>query len=122
MCVEDELAVDGVAHVALEGSQGFLLRLALGELAVEVGAPFRVAMADLADGGEVDAVVLLSLDGLRVSEACGANIEDLAVQRGHRTLAIVGMGNRPAVIPLVPRTARTLDLVIGERHEEPILC
>ena len=30
--------------------------------------------------------VLLGLNGLRVSEACGANIEDLAVQRGHRTL------------------------------------
>ena len=66
--------------------------------------------------------VLLGLNGLRVSEACGANIEDLAVQRGHRTLAIVGKGNRPAVIPLVPRTARTLDLAIGERHEGPILC
>jgi hypothetical protein len=25
------------------------------------------------------------------------------------------------VIPLVPRTARTIDLAIGERHEGPIL-
>jgi hypothetical protein len=66
--------------------------------------------------------VLLGLNGLRVSEACGANIEDLAVQRGHRTLAIVGKGHKPAVIPLVPRTARTIDLAIGERHEGPILC
>jgi integrase/recombinase XerD len=65
--------------------------------------------------------VLLGLNGLRVSEACGANIEDLAVQRGHRTLAIVGKGNKPAVIPLVPRTARTIDLAIGECHEGPIL-
>jgi integrase/recombinase XerD len=65
--------------------------------------------------------VLLGLNGLRVSEACGANIEDLAIQRGHRTLAIVGKGNQPAVIPLVPRTARTLDLAIGEHHEGPIL-
>jgi integrase len=38
--------------------------------------------------------VLLGLNGLRVSEACGANIEDLAVQRGHRTLAIVGKGQQ----------------------------
>lgn len=30
--------------------------------------------------------VLLGLNGLRVSEACGTNIEDLAFQRGHRTL------------------------------------
>jgi integrase/recombinase XerD len=65
--------------------------------------------------------VLLGLNGLRVSEACGTNIEDLAVQRGHRTLRILGKGNKPATIPLVPRTARTIDLVVGERHEGPIL-
>jgi integrase/recombinase XerD len=65
--------------------------------------------------------VLLGLNGLRVSEACGTNIEDLAVQRGHRTLRILGKGSKPATIPLVPRTARTIDLVVGERHEGPIL-
>ena len=65
--------------------------------------------------------VLLGLNGLRVSEACGANIEDLGFERGHRTLQIVGKGNKPAGIPLVPRTARTIDLAIGERHDGPIL-
>jgi len=65
--------------------------------------------------------VLLGLNGLRVSEACGANIEDLGIERGHRTLQIVGKGNKPAGIPLVPRTARTLDLAVGERTEGPIL-
>lgn len=50
--------------------------------------------------------VLLGLNGLRVSEACATNIEDLGIERGHRTLAIVGKGNKPATIPLVPRTAR----------------
>ena len=65
--------------------------------------------------------VLLGLNGLRVSEACATNIEDLAFQRGHRTLHIVGKGNKPATIPLVPRTARTIDLAVGERHEGPIL-
>src|SRR5262245_34152785 len=43
--------------------------------------------------------VLLGLNGLRVSEACATNIEDLAFQRGHRTLAILGKGNKPATIP-----------------------
>ena len=65
--------------------------------------------------------VLLGLNGLRVSEACGANIEDLGFERGHRTLQIVGKGNKPAGIPLVPRTARTIDLAIGERSDGPIL-
>jgi len=57
----------------------------------------------------------------RVSEACGTNIEDLGFDRGHRTLRIVGKGNKPAVIPLVPRTARTIDLAVGERSEGAIL-
>ena len=59
--------------------------------------------------------VLLGLNGLRVSEACATNIEDRRSERGHRTLQIVGKGNKPAVIPLVPRTARTIDLAVGER-------
>jgi site-specific recombinase XerD len=66
-------------------------------------------------------VVLLGLKGLRVSEACATNIEDLGIERGHRTLRIVGMGNKPATVPLVPRAARTIDLAVGERHEGPIL-
>jgi integrase len=65
--------------------------------------------------------VLLGLNGLRVSEACGGNIEDLGFERGHRTLRIVGKGNQPATVPLVPRTARTVDLVVAERTEGPIL-
>ena len=65
--------------------------------------------------------VLLGLNGLRVSEACGTNVEDLGLERGHRTLRIMGKGNKPAVIPLVPRTARTVDLAVGERTEGPIL-
>jgi integrase len=56
-----------------------------------------------------------------VSEACATNIEDLGFDRGHRTLRIIGKGNKPATIPLVPRTARTIDLVVRERFEGPIL-
>ena len=44
------------------------------------------------------------------------------MERGHRTLRILGKGNKPAVIPLVPRTARTIDLAVGDRSAEPILC
>ena len=57
--------------------------------------------------------VLLGLNGLRVSEACETNVEDLAFERGHRTLKIMGKGNKPAVIPLVPRAARTIDRAVG---------
>lgn len=65
--------------------------------------------------------VLLGLNGLRVTEACETNIEDIGFDRGHRTLSIVGKGATPATIPLVPRTGRTLDLAIGERISGPIL-
>ncbi len=77
--------------------------------------------AELFDHSHAALAVLLGLNGLRVSEACATNIEDLGLERGHRTLRIVGKGNKPAVIPLVPRTARTVDLAIGERCRGPIL-
>ncbi len=57
----------------------------------------------------------------RVTEACGTNIEDLGFECGHRTLKILGKGRKPATIPLVPPTARTIDLDVGERCEGPIL-
>jgi integrase/recombinase XerD len=77
--------------------------------------------AEQYDHAHAALALLLCLNGLRVSEACATNVEDLAVERGHRTLRIVGKGNKPATIPLVPRTARTVDLAVGERHEGPIL-
>ena len=57
--VEDELAVDGVAHVALERPQGLSLGLALGHLALEVDPTIRVRLADLGDRHHVDGVVEL---------------------------------------------------------------
>jgi integrase/recombinase XerD len=63
--------------------------------------------------------VLLWLNGLRVSEACATSIEALGIERGHHTLRIVGKGNKPATVPLVPRAARTIDLAVAERHEGP---
>ena len=77
--------------------------------------------AERFDAAHAALAVLLGLNGLRVSEACSTNIEDLGFERGHRTLRIVGKGDKPAMIPLVPRTARTVDLAVGERTEGPIL-
>ena len=77
--------------------------------------------AERFDHSHAALAVLLGLNGLRVSEACATNVEDLAFERGHRTLRIIGKGNKPAIIPLVPRAARTIDLAIGERHDGPIL-
>ena len=55
--------------------------------------------AERFDKSHAALAVLLGLNGLRVSEASGTNIEDLAFTQGHRTLRIMGKGSKPAVIP-----------------------
>ena len=75
--------------------------------------------AERFDHAHAALAVLLGRNGLRVSEACETNIEDMAYERGHRVLRIIGKGNKPAVIPLVPRTARTIDLAVGRTPRRP---
>ena len=53
------------------------------------------------------------MNGLRVSEATGADIEHLGLERGHRTLTITRKGGKVVTIPLAPHTARAIDLAIG---------
>jgi site-specific recombinase XerD len=65
-------------------------------------------------------ISLLALNGLRVSEATGADIEHLGLERGHRTLTVTRKGGKVATIPLAPRTARATGLAVGERTEGPV--
>jgi site-specific recombinase XerD len=66
-------------------------------------------------------ISLLALNGLRVSEATGTDIEHLGLERGHRTMTITRKGGGKVVtIPLAPRTARAIDLAIGERTGGPV--
>ena len=65
-------------------------------------------------------ISLLALNGLRVSEATGADIEHLGLERGHRTLTITREGGKVVTVPLAPRTARAIDLAAGERTEGPV--
>src|SRR5215204_5314037 len=83
----------------------------------EVGA---MLVAGLAGARDHAFLPLLALNGLRVSEAIGADIERLGLERGHRTLLILRKGGKHVTIPLAPRTARAVDLVVGERTEGPI--
>src|SRR5436190_19388402 len=78
------------------------------------GWPYRDNLAMAHDLGHP---ALLALNGLRVSEATGADIEHLGLERGHRTLAISRKGGNVVTIPLAPRTARAIDLAIGERTD-----
>ena len=84
----------------------------------EIGA--LLVASGLGPAAEHALISLPALNGLRVSEATGADIEALGIERGHRTLAIVRKGGKKAVIPLAPRTARAIDLAVGERCEGPI--
>ena len=84
----------------------------------ELGA--LLVAAGLGTAGEHALISLLALNGLRVSEATGADIEALGVERGHRTLVVTRKGGKVATIPLAPRTARAIDLAVGERPEGPV--
>jgi integrase/recombinase XerD len=115
--VEEELLEHSpAAHVRLprldyESHATVLDRNELGALLVAAG---------LGQPDEHALISLLALNGLRVSEATGASIEALGVGRGHRTLVITGKGGKVVTIPLAPRTARAIDLAVGERSEGPV--
>jgi site-specific recombinase XerD len=84
----------------------------------ELGA--LLVAAGLGPPAEHALISLLALNGLRVSEATGADIEHLGLDRGHRTLTVTRKGGKIVTIPLAPRTARAIDLAIGERTEGPL--
>ena len=84
----------------------------------ELGA--LLVAAGLGSPAEHALISLLALNGLRVSEATGADIEHLGLERGHRTLTITRKGGKVVTVPLAPRTARAIDLAIGERTGGPV--
>ena len=84
----------------------------------EVGA--LLVAAGLGSAADHALISLLAINGLRISEALGADIDALGIERGHRTLTILRKGGKIVTIPLAPRTARAVDLAIGERLDGPI--
>ena len=84
----------------------------------ELGA--LLVAAGLGPPAEHALISLLALNGLRVSEATGADIEAMGIERGHRTLVVTRKGGKVVTIPLAPRTARAIDLAIGERCAGPV--
>src|SRR5215468_8670434 len=59
--------------------------------------------AGLGPPAEHALISLLALNGLRVSEATGADIEQLGLERGHRTLTVTREGGKVVTVPLAPR-------------------
>jgi integrase/recombinase XerD len=118
-CVEEQLIEHSPAvHVRRPKVSQESTRLGLDR--TELGA--FLVQAGLSGGNDHALACLLALNALRVSEACGAELSDLALANGHRVVPIVGKGNQPALIPLAPRTARAIDAAVGERTEGPLLA
>ena len=87
---------------------------------LELGAV--VAAARASTPSDAALITMLGLLGLRVSEACNVRIEDIhGMERGHRTLTLVGKGRKPATIPLPVPVARFLDAAAGDREAGPLL-
>src|SRR4029453_5163184 len=80
-----------------------------------------LAAAEAASARDHALACLLTLNGLRVSEACAADVVDLGVERAHRVLAVVGKGGQRTLVPLAPRTVRAIDAALGGRTDGPLL-
>lgn len=117
-CVDEELLGRNPAgnvrrpKISQDSTTLGLDRQELGQFLVEAG---------LAGGRDHALACLLGLNGLRVSEACNADIDNLGFERGHHTLVVDRKGGKRAVIPLAPRTYRAIALVVGDRESGPIL-
>ncbi len=86
----------------------------------EMAALIHAAAAD--SPRSLALVLLLGLNGLRVSEALGADVEDFGTERGHRVICITRKGGTKATVPLAPRTAEAIEDYVGERESGPLFA
>lgn len=63
----------------------------------------------------------LGLNGMRVSEACGIDIEHISRQKGQHVVRILRKGGKHQQLPMAPRTSWQLELVVAHRTEGPVL-
>lgn len=80
-----------------------------------------LAAAERAGRLEHALICLLALNGLRVSEACQAQLQHLDEVRGHQVLTVTRKGGRRAGVPLARRTAAAVAAVAGDRTTGPVL-
>jgi integrase/recombinase XerD len=66
-------------------------------------------------------IAMLGLLGLRIFEACGANIDNLEEEHGHRMLKFHGKGATTVLVPLPPAVARAIDRAVDGRDHGPVL-
>jgi site-specific recombinase XerD len=84
----------------------------------ELGA--LLVQAGLGSARDHALISLLALNGLRISEALGADIEDLGLPAGPPHPQDRPEGRKQATMPLAPRRLRASDLYVGERTTGPV--
>src|SRR3954471_5824282 len=83
----------------------------------------QLRAAARADGPRSDALITLLLtNGLRISEAIAARIDDLSITEGHRVLRYPAQGNKRTTAPLTASVLVALDALIGDRTQGPIFA
>lgn len=67
-------------------------------------------------------VVIMGYNGLRVSEVCGLDVQDvLGYSRGHRVMTFTQKGGAQAIVPQPAVVMRAIDAVIDGRTDGPLL-
>jgi site-specific recombinase XerD len=74
-----------------------------------------------ANANDFALVAMLGLLGLRIFEACGANVEDLGEEHGHRVLKVRGKGGKVVLTPLAPAVQRAIERAVDGRTSGPVL-
>lgn len=117
--VDDLVSKSPAAHIRLPHLYQDESRT-LGLDRIELGGLIAAARASTVSDAAL--ITLMGLLGLRVSEACNVQIEDMSgFDRGHRTLTLIGKGGKPATIPLPIPVFRALDAAAGDRLTGPLL-
>jgi hypothetical protein len=65
-------------------------------------------------------VSLLVFCGLWVSEALGADVDDLADARGHRVIRVMGKGGKPRSVPMPPQVIGAADAYLDGHQDGPV--
>jgi integrase/recombinase XerD len=69
--------------------------------------------ASAAGVAQLALVLLLGLNGLRISEACHIRLKDLREQGGRVVIEVLGKGNKIALVPLAPVTAAAVATLVA---------
>jgi site-specific recombinase XerD len=116
--IDGHLASSPVEHVRRPRVPPESPTLGLSHLQFEA---MLVAARQSTHASDFTLVCFLGLLGLRIFEACAADITDLGEEHGHRVLRVVGKGGRVTLIPLPPAVSRAVDRAVADRTSGPIL-